>query len=344
MKRYFTWVFLLTSFLISTPSIAQQSAPAPQPQAAPAPAPAPQAAPAPAAQQNQIPVISIGQKIKPEATEKTDEEKPKTTSKKAAPKPIRIDNVALEARQLVHSRVSRVGDPVLFVFSENAPNRGTALIPKGSIVIGKVVEIEDQKGDTPGHIKVDLEVLHNGNGNPIPFYGTIEAKRSHKTDNYGNRRETFLLPGYRQTIPYSRKNSVRGWTKPQYVRAKGAAIATAEIGNNPATIKVGDLRYPSKLDVFIEPPAGMKPEDINETSIKLVKVNDMILPIPVAVLDEKIKVADFNKNTINELRVKFRGWDVLEYLPEGNSTLIFTGMTKNGKPFEALSTYRVEYR
>jgi len=339
MKRHV--VFLLTSFLISAPLLAQESASAPQP--APAPAAAPQAAPA-AQPSSTIPVISVGQKVKPEAAEKTEEDKPKTAAKKAAPKPIRIDNIVLESRQLVHSRVSRVGDPVLFVFAENAPNRGPVLIPKGSIVIGKIVEIENQKGDEAGRVKIELEVLHNGNGNPIPFYGTVEAKRSHKTDNYGNRREVFMTPGSRHTIAYSKKNTTRGWAKPQYTRAKGAVIASGEIGNGPAVIKVGDLRYPSKLELFIEPPAGLKAEDINETSIKLVKVNDMILPIPVPVLDEKIKVADFNKNTINELRVKFRGWDVLEYLPEGNSTLTFTGMTKNGKPFEALTTYRVEYR
>jgi hypothetical protein len=64
----------------------------------------------------------------------------------------------------------------------------------------------------------------------------------------------------------------------------------------------------------------------------------------VAPSTDKIKVADHDKNNVQELDYKFDGWELIQYLPGGSSTLLFSASTKDGRPIEATARVTMEYQ
>lgn len=345
----------------SSPPPAQPAPnPTPAPSPTPAPAPAPTSAspsPSPAAPQ-EIPVISIGDQVKPmnDGKEvKTDATSTDpTTAKKAprktvkTPKTPRVDinvPVVLEARQLVHSRLSQVGDEVVFVVAENYPPKGQyPLLPKGSMVVGKITAIERIQKDQPGGIRVSLDAAISPTGAAISLPGVLEVIRQKGQDNIGGT-EVFIPVGLRQNANLSKRLTTRVAAKSTRIKApKGQLNAPAEIRVGEVTVKLKDLKYPTRIDILVEGPPGMEVTDLNEDSIRIVRINDFTLPRAISPLEEKIKVADRNKNNVKDISYRFPGWDIVRYLPEGSSTVILNAQTKDGKPVELIATIRNVYK
>jgi len=292
-----------------------------------------------------------GQKDTKDVKEKTgSEESPvKRTPRKstASPRVAKVDTnvpLILESRQLVHSRISQVGDEVIFVVAENYPPKGGALLPKGTLVVGKIAVIERMQKDQAGGIRISLDTVLSPSGAAIPMNGTLEVIRQKGQDNLGGK-EVFIPVGLRQPANITKKFS--GRVNPRPLRnkpPKGLLMAPAEIDDGEITIKIADLKYPTRLDVAVEGPQGIEATDLKEDSLKIVRINDFILPRPLTPLDEKIKVADRNKNKVKDISYKFAGWDLVRYLPEGTSTLVLNAQTKDGKPVELTATVKTEYK
>jgi hypothetical protein len=277
----------------------------------------------------------MGEKIKPEAKPEKQEKEVKATPKTekvkktpAAPKEAKVEekNFTVEARQMVHSRQNQVGQPVLFVVAE-----GPA---RGAVVMGKIVELQKMEKDQPGRLKISLE---SG--------GNVEVLREKGKDELGGK-DVFMMVGYKQAVAMPKKVSMKAPpTASKAKKGKGGPIsAQAAVEEGKVTVKMGTLKYPTKLDVYFEPPASMKLADINEESLRLVRVNDVPLPQPVAPSPDKIKVADHDKDNVQELDYKFDGWTVIQYLPGGTSSLLFSASTKDGKPIEATARVTTEYQ
>jgi len=283
--------------------------------------------------------------VKPEKKVKPEEEgEPKAVRRerprRVVPKEVKVEEKALtlEARQMVHSKQTEVGQPVLFVVAA-----GPA---KGAVVVGKVIEIQKMEKDEPGRVKIALDSVSSGGGS-TPLSGTIQVQREKGKDELGGK-EVFMLVGYKQPVPVPKKLSLKAPPPPMKAAKKGKVqgpiLASASVEDGPISVKVGALKYPNKLNVYLEPPGSLKLADINEESIRLIRVNEVSLPRPVGPTPDKIKVADTNKNNVQELGYKFDGWEVIQYLPEGSSNLVFSATTKDGKPIEASTRVTVEYR
>lgn len=384
MKRFLQSLVTIIGLIFATHVLSQEPAPpstppaqpspSPAPAPAPSPTPAPSATPSPAAtpttanpspapaneaSKSEIPVISIGDQVKPmkgdkapSAKENTNES-PNTGTKKIvkksppSPKIQKVDiniPLLLEAKQLVHSRISQIGDEVVFVVAENYPNKGAPLLPKGSIVVGKISAIERIQKDQPGGIRVTLEAVFSPTGAAIPISGVLELARQKGQDNFGGK-EAFIPVGIKLPATLNKRFTNRVAARPARTKApKGLLSAPAQMDDASIQIKLGDLKYPTRLDLIIEGPQGMEVTDLQENSIKIVRVNDFTLPRPLIPLDEKIKVADRNKNKVKDISYKFQGWELIRYLPEGTSTLVINAQTKNGKPVEITATVNTEYR
>jgi hypothetical protein len=197
--------------------------------------------------------------------------------------------------------------------------------------VGKIAEIEKMQKDQPGQIKITIE-----------GFGTMTAVREKDKDTYGGK-EVFMPVGYRQNIQLSRKVNVPAKAKSK-TRSKGLITANVEIGSGNLIVKMGTLKYPVKIDVYLEPSGSLPVTDIKEDSIRLTSVNGFDLPKPIGPSDEKIKVADHNRNNIQELNYKFEGWEVIQYLPEGSSTVNFSASAKDGRPIEATAKVTIEYQ
>ncbi len=400
MKRIFqkllTLSLLIYAFNLSAQQPAPPSAPPPaaQPAPAPSPTPTPNAAPAPAANpapttaspspspstpsqatpataapapaansgSKDIPVISIGDQVKPMAGSDKEKPKDKTSSDTPAssntptPKKVvkravsqRVSKVEantpllLESRQLIHSRLSQVGDEVVFVVAENYP-KNSPLLPKGTIVVGKISAIQRMDKDQPAGIRVNLEAVFGPSGNAIPISGTWEVIRQKGQDNWGGK-EAFAPVGFRQAANINKKFSTRVSSRPTKIKPpKGQLSAPGEIEEGNITIKLGDLRYPTRIEAIVEAPQGMDVTNLKEDSIKIVRINDFTLPRPLTPLDDKIKIADRNKNKVKDIGYKFTGWDFVRYLPEGTSSVVMSAQTKDGKPVEIIATVKTEYK
>jgi hypothetical protein len=273
----------------------------------------------------------MGEQIKPEVKpEKEVKATPKAekVKKTSTPKEAKVEekNFTVEARQMVHSRQNQVGQSVLFVVAE-----GPA---RGAVVMGKIVVLQRMERDQPGRLKIALE---SG--------GNVEVVREKGKDDVSGK-EVFMMVGYKQAVAMPKKVSLRPPSSTSKVKkGKGGPItaqATVEEGN--VAVKVGTLKYPTKLDVYLEPPSSVKLADINEESLRLIRVNDIPLAQPVAPSTDKIKVADHDKNNVQELDYKFDGWDLIQYLPGGSSSLLFSASTKDGKPIEATARVTMEYQ
>jgi hypothetical protein len=342
--------FLIASFISLTfiaTSWAQQTAPAPQPapapQQTPAPAPQPgaQTSPPPTAAPAEIPVIRLGDQVKPEKEKPKPEEaqKPEKVVKKQPKRPpVEVPKtVSIESKQLVHSKVSQVGNEVIFVVGDNP------MIPKGSLILGKISEIERMQKDEPGRIKINLSTLSAPSGASTPLTGTVEAMREKDKDSFGGK-EMFILPGSKFSVPLPKKPGLRAAPRSKTKPLKGLLSASAEMEQDHLSIKIGNLRYPARVGVYIEPPSGLKITDLNEDSLRIIRINDLVLPTPIRPSDEKIKVADHNKNNIQDMRYSFIGWDVIQYFPQGSSRVVFSASTKDGRPIEAMATVTVDYQ
>ncbi len=301
--------------------------------------------PATGSTKTEIPVISIGNQVKPT---KSGEEKPEkngktTASKKSverAPKVARIDTVPLELKQTIYSRKSQVGNEVTFIVAENVPSKGLPVLSRGTPVIGKISAIEKPAKKNPGKLVIAFDHIVTASGGSIPFTATVElVSQQDKGGSYG--REIFMPAGFRQAVAPS--SVVKSAGRPQKIKStKGTLSAKAEV--NDISIRVNDGKVPSKIDVYIEPPTGMKVTDLKEDSLKLIRVNDFALLKPLNSEAGNAKVGDFNKNNIQDLKFVFDGWELSKYLPAGSSVIVFSGMTKGGKPFEATGHSKVEFK
>lgn len=341
-----------------SPEPAATATPSPSP-AAPSANPAPAANPPPANTAKEIPVISIGDQVKPINNPKEEKEKPSTNSEENVankkvvrktvqnPKMPRVDlNVplVLESKQLVHSRLSQVGDEVVFVVGENYPAKGSPLLPKGTVVVGKISAMERMQKDQPGGIRVNLEAVLSPGGAAMPLSGTLEVLRQKGQDSLGGK-EVFIPVGFKQNANLTKKVPARVAAKTARPKPpKGQLNSAAVVVADEVSVKLSDLKYPTRVDILVEAPQGMDVTDLKEDSIRIVRINDFTLPRTITPLDDKIKVADRNKNNVKDISYRFPGWDVIRYLPEGNSTIILNAQTKDGKPVEMIATIRNEYR
>lgn len=337
MKKCASFISFSFLFLFSTLSFSQESGPA---AAAPAPAPA-----------SSIPVISIGNQVKPmpknevkpeakkeikkeenkEVTEKS--EKPVRRTPVKRPKTPRVEeakSIVLESKQLIHSRISQVGDSVLFAATDSSP------FAKGSSFIAEIVEIEKMKKDKPASIKLNFEALGT----------TLEISREKNSDNWGGK--DILIPiGTLKSLVLNKKailNSKTITKNSKVKTAKALLSATGELEDPILMVKLGDLKYPTKIELILEPSSGFTVEDVQQDSLKLMRLNDFSLINPVEPNFDKIKVADHNKNGIKDIKYLFSGWDLIKYLPPGTSKLYFSAVTKSGKSIEIVGTARLEYK
>ncbi len=319
---------------------AQESPPVLQKEPTP-PAPAPNEK---STESTEIPVVKMGEQIKPEVQKAPPAEKTKGSSA-----PIRVEEVrtlVVESRQLVHSKNSEVGDTVYFTVSENAPDRNP-IFSKGALILGKITEIEKIKSNNPGRLKINLDQLSTtgttSSAALVPFSGTIEISREKGEDGIDGK-EIFLKVGAKKKISLSKKMNLKSGYRPLRPKPmKGTLSASAETGEATVSVKLGYLKYPSKIDVYIEPPKGLSIEDLDQDSLKLVRINDFYLPTPILPIEGKIRVADHNENQVEDLGYSLKGWHVVQYLPEGASRLYFSALTKKGKPIEATATVRLEH-
>ncbi|MFO1520396.1 MAG: hypothetical protein U1F57_12170 [bacterium] len=261
-------------------------------------------------------------------------ERPKKAAT-AEPKAEVSKNLTVESKQFVHSKVNEVGSPVLFAVADG-PARGT-------LILGKITEIQKMEKDQPGKLKINLESIALPGGGAAPFSGVVEVIREKGKDELGGK-DVFMAAGYKQPVSISKKVTIKAAPAKKAKPAKGLLTSNAAIADGTVSVKVGVLKYPAKLDIYLEPPNGLKVADLNEESIRIVKVNDVVLPKPIAPTSDKIKVADHDKNNIQELDYKFDGWEVIQYLPEGNSTVTINAATKDGKPIEATAKVNSEFR
>jgi|GEM_PF-2605081 len=345
----------------SSPPVQPAPTPAPAPPTSPTPSspsaqpsslsPAPSPSPPPSSSsKTDIPVISIGDQVKPMGTEKpkTSEGNTKKQARKAmaTPKVSKVENnlpLLLESKQLVHSRLSQIGDEMTFVVAENYP-KANPLLPKGTLVLGKISAMERMQKDQPAGIRISLETVLSPTGNAIPLTGTLEVLRQKGQDNFGGK-EIFIPVGFKQGANLTKKFSSRVLPRPSKLKTpKGLLSAPAQIENGLITIKLGELRYPTRIEGVVEAPQGMEVTDLKEDSVKIIRVNDFFLPRPIMPLEEKIKIADRNKNKVKDMGYKFPGWEFIRFLPEGNSTVVFSAQTKDGKPVEIIANVKTEYK
>lgn len=359
---------LLSSFLLlyGLPAQAQSPVPVPKPITVPAPVPAPQPSSAPAPQpvsvpqpkptaapvpqpsptaskERSIPVVPAGNNVKPGRKEQYEPsepvERPKTVRK--APRPARIKEmgpVALELRQSIHSRLSSVGDEVIFTVADPGSERSPS-IPRGTVVVGRINAIEKPQKNAPGRVQIALQKVIAQAGTTLPLSGNMELASNPEVS--GNK-ETFIPVGARQSFTPATRLTIRPSKLPKTVTR--ALTAQAEIEKGPLIFKPKEARFPQKVTVYIEPPSGLKVSDLRENSAKLIRVNQTALPSLVAMDPEKPKVTDYNKNKIQDLKFSFKGWEIAQYLSEGDSTLVFSLLTQDGRTVEAPAQVRVEFR
>ncbi len=307
--------------------------------------------PASGSTKTEIPVISIGNQVKPtksgeektEKAEKTDKKEKPATSKKSverAPKVARIDTVPLELKQTIYSRKSQVGNEVTFIVAENVPSKGVPVLSRGTPVIGKISAIEKPAKKNPGKLVIAFDHIVTASGGSVPFTATVElVSQQDKGGSYG--KEIFMPAGFKQSVAPS--SVVKSAGRPQKLKStKGTLTAKAEVSD--ISIRVNDGKLPGKIEVYVEPPTGMKVTDLKDDSLKLVRVNDFALLKPLNSDAGNAKVGDFNKNNIQDLKFVFDGWELSKYLPAGSSVIVFSGMTKAGKPIEATGHAKVEFK
>lgn len=328
MKFKFSFFIFLSVFILASHVKAQTSQPAS------------------GSTKTEIPVISIGNQVKPtKSTEEKSEKKEKsTTSKKSATKNAkvaRIDTVPLELKQTIYSKKSQVGNEVIFIVAENIPSKNVPILARGTPVIGKISAIEKPNKKKPGKLVIAFDHLMTASGGSIPFTANLElVSQADQSGSYG--KEIFMPAGFKQSVAPS-SNVKSAGVRPQKIKSpKGSLISKAEISD--ISIRINDGKIPSKIEVFIEPPTGMKVTDLKDDSLKLMRVNDFALLKPLNSESGNAKVGDFNKNNIQDLKFTFDGWEFAKYLPEGSSLIQFSGMTKAGKPVMATGHAKVEFK
>ncbi len=368
LKKFFLNTLIALS--LALPCAAQQSQPTPTPvpvpvKTEPGPTPPPTPSPAPEAstpkanptppsnektENSSIPVIKLGDQIKPINPENTpkknsdkhgnEEATSENKTKKSTPRVTKVQDlksVVLETRQVLHGKMAQEGETVLFVAAENAPASGNPVIQKGTLIVGKIIGTKKAQKNEPGAIQIQLEGISAGSGNLLPFGSSIEIPSDNK--------DLFVPIGYRQKVILPKGVNLRTTYRPLKAKSPKAVLtAASEIGSSEITLKSSGLKYPTKLEVYIEPPQTPAGVSLSESGFQLVRINDFYLPTPIEPADEKIKISDHNKNNVQDFRYTFRGWDIIKYLPEGSSRLVFSTTTTKGKTVESVAMLRVVYQ
>ncbi len=124
------------------------------------------------------------------------------------------------------------------------------------------------------------------------------------------------------------------WTASE---SKGWEIFYAAPNPIPAdiTFRPGHINLRSKRDkikAIIELPEMFYSEDIDARTIKIKEINGVALRKPID-LEGRVRVGDFNKNGITDLKIHFETDDLLKSLQRGTAELLITGELTDGTPF-----------
>ncbi len=300
-----------------------------------------------------IPIVNVGNHVKPLPSEKPKKTAvPSQTTKPATEKPKSVatkpqttkpqkreeKKIKVETKKLLHPREAEIGKEVFFVVTEETPQ-----IPEGAWIKGKITEVKKMEKNEPGKMTILLESI-SFLELTLPLSGTVEVIREKDKDSLGGK-DIFILVGSQVEILVPKNLYLKKGSAKKIKRSKGLLTASINLENGNLVFKWGSFKkYFWKMQVYLEAPSGLTLEDIQTDSLRLIKINNYVLPQPLSPLEDKIKVADHDKNKVQELLYKFDGWELVQYLPEGESTLLFVASTKDGKPIEAIAKIKMEIR
>lgn len=281
--------------------------------------------------QEGIKVVPIGQTIQPEgggdAGGGAKPRKKRVVVPQAMVKPGKT--FMIESASVLSSGITLQGDVFYFRAAEDVGG----VIAMGALGKGKVTSVDNTKKS--GKLVVQVQSINAVNDEAVNISGdvTVEGKGGQAAIGVGER---FTATVDEKTV--IRKKPKKKETPPPNFKQGFAEIRGKDV---KADIKKGQAK--GKIQVLIEPPKGVAVDDLDPSTLALVKVNGRDLPEAVQPLSGKITAGDRNKNGTSDLAFEFNAWDFIKFQPRGLNTVVFKGKIKDGTEYEASAKATIDY-